>query len=224
MFNIVKIVGCKKSNTFRQILFVFSLGMLVLHLLQIGPAINSKDYIAVPGYISDMQISDSTVTKKGVRNTYQYTIHWYYEGEEYTKTQYSGSPVENVSEVWIDKDNSDVMIYSPDELSGQASMLAYISAALFVIWLIMYLKTENVEYNEDIADNVLVAGAFGTFLSLIFVLLTAISYKYYHEEGRSINDQYTGTAMLLISVISLVVCVILTILAAVETKKLSARS
>ena len=222
MFDIVKIVGCKKSNIQRQMIFALFLLLLVCFILQIGSAIYTKDYYAVPGYISDLTLYDTTYTKNGVRDHYYYIVHWYYEGEEYTEKQYSGSPVQNVSEVWIDKDNSDVMIYSPGELSETAYTYGLISVALFVIWLIMYSKAESVEYNEDVAEHVLIAGAFGTFLSLVAVLITNVVYNYYN--GKGTVEKYGATVLLLTSVVFLVVCVILTILSAVEKKRLSARS
>ena len=222
MFNIVKIVGGKKSNIRRQMIFALFLLLLVCFILQIGSAIYTKDYYAVPGYISDLTLYNTSYTRNGVRDHYYYIVHWYYEGEEYTKTQYSGFPVENVSEVWIDKDNSDVIINSPGELSKAAFTYGSISAALFVIWLIMYLKTENVEYNEDIAEDVFIDGALGTFVSLMAVLITAFVFN--HEKGGDFGGEYTGMVLLLTSVVFLVVCVILTILAAVEKKRLSAGS
>jgi len=221
--NIVKIIGCKKSNTLRQIIFVCFLIMLECQIMQMGSAIYSKDFIAVPGYISDIQLSDTTITKKGVRNTYQYTIHWNYEGKEYTKKEYSlnSTPDENISEVWINKDNSDAIIYSPNELSSQVYIFGLISVIAFVVWLFMYLKAETVKYDEEIALNVLIAGVLGIVLSLVAVAITAIAYN--EKKDGNAYQVYTSTVMLVTSIIFLIVCLILTIMAKVETKRLSSR-
>ncbi|MBE5858653.1 MAG: hypothetical protein E7301_00795 [Butyrivibrio sp.] len=188
-----------------------------------GSAIYSKDFIAVPGYISDIQLSDTTITKKGVRNTYQYTIHWNYEGKEYTKKEYSlnSTPDENISEVWINKDNSDAIIYSPNELSSQVYIFGLISVIAFVVWLFMYLKAETVKYDEEIALNVLIAGVLGIVLSLVAVAITAIAYN--EKKDGNAYQVYTSTVMLVTSIIFLIVCLILTIMAKVETKRLSSR-
>ena len=195
--------------------------MLECQLLQMGSAIYKKEYIAVPGYISDIWLYESKTGRSGVKNTYEYTIHWNYEGKEYTKKEYSlnSVPNDNISEVWIKEDNSDATIYSPGEQKRQTYIFGLISAVAFVVWIIMYLKAENAKYNEEVALDVLIASVLGAFYSLIAVIITAIAYN--HEKGRGLEEKYGATVMLLTSIFILMICLILTIMAKAETKRLS---
>ena len=83
----------------------------------------------------------------------------------------------------------------------------------------MYLKAENAKYNEEVALDVLIASALGAFYSLIAVIITAIAYN--HEKGRGLEEKYGTTVMLLTSIFILMICLILTIMAKAETKRLS---
>ena len=50
MFNIVKLLGGKKDNTMRQIVFVVFLCLLLMQVLQLGPALMSKQQVKEESY------------------------------------------------------------------------------------------------------------------------------------------------------------------------------
>ncbi len=224
MFNIVKLLGGKKDNTMRQIVFVVFLCLLLMQVLQLGPALMSKDYIPVPGYISDVNISDTRYNKISKKVTYEYTIHWTYEGQDYEKKNYSlnEKPDENISEVWIKKDNSDVMLYGSKELTRQTFMFGAMASVFFVIWLIMYKMSESIEYNEEAAENVLIAGVLGTILSAIATVITTIAFNY--EKIKGGDRLYTATVMLTTALFFLAFCIVLSVMARKETKRLAGKN
>lgn len=221
MYNIVKLIGTKKSNTKRQIVFVVFLCLLLMQILQLGSAIMSRDYISVPGYISDVNISDTGYNKITKKVTYEYTVHWTYEGQEYVKKKYSlnEKPDKNVSEVWIKKDNSDVMLYGSKELTIQTFIFGGMASIFFIIWLLMYKMSESIEYNEEVAENVLIAGVLGTIFSAIATVITTIAFN--SEKLKGGDRKYTATVMLITALFFLAFCIVLSIMARKETKRLA---
>ena len=84
-------------------------------------------------------------------------------------------PDDSISEVWINSDNSDMLIYSSDNLSRQSVYLALGGIVLFIVWLIIYKRSEKVPYNDEVAAGICV-------LLTVFFIILAIAAK--REENR----------------------------------------
>ncbi|XME02105.1 hypothetical protein QYZ88_015715 [Lachnospiraceae bacterium C1.1] len=178
MINIVKIVGEKKENGYRTILFLCAVACFFLAFLQMEPALRTRNYILVPGYISDITVTNLS-SSRGKKIKYEYLVHWFFEGQEYTKKQSSliDRPDDSISEVWISRDNTDMLIYSSDNLLKQSIYLALGGIVLFIVWLIIYKRSEKVPYNDEVAAGIFLHSLFNAFLSGFAFLISIIMYK-----------------------------------------------
>ncbi|OON85821.1 hypothetical protein BXO88_10285 [Oribacterium sp. C9] len=101
-------------------------------------------------------------------------------------------------------------------------MFGAMASVFFVIWLIMYKMSESIEYNEEAAENVLIAGVLGTILSAIATVITTIAFNY--EKIKGGDRLYTATVMLTTALFFLAFCIVLSVMARKETKRLAGKN
>ena len=92
--------------------------------------------------------------RRGAVREYTYTVHWFYEGDEYTKKFKSlDEPDEDLSYVRINEDNTDII---PGSLKGQYSgalMCFGIAAVAAVGWgIILWTDRKKVRTKDDWED------------------------------------------------------------------------
>ena len=110
------------------------------------------NYTKVNAYISDIREceSDSTI---GVRNNsprYMYTIHWFYNNEEYVEiVETSDKPNINLNCVWINEDNTDIVLSSPESKRLWAyTCLVYSVLNIIILIIVFRNKQLNCKYND----------------------------------------------------------------------------
>ena len=161
-------------NFWRRMLLVLACVFLLLAGMQIQEATASKDYIEVPGYIDDIS-SRVVLTHRGFRHKYTYTVHWTYEGDEYSKRIKTFSPPEeNLSHVRISEDNTDLSTGTLEDQHYGSLICFIISATAFFGWIALYKKDKNKTMTRDEWDSVyinswiaIVVLAIGTFFCYV---------------------------------------------------------
>ncbi len=220
MGNIIRIIGSKKQNFGRTMVFAISIMFFFLAFLQMEPAIRSRNYTSVPGYISDVTLGYMRGSR-GNRPKYDYVVHWFYEGQEYRKKQSSLTtpPDTSISEVWINSDNTDMSLYKSSNLSRQSVSFALLGVAFFAIWIVMFKRSENVPYNSDIPFDIFVHSIFIIVLDIIALLIGYASYKYAIETDN-LNQLVLSKGIIGLCVIIMISSGVLIILAKREMNRM----
>ena len=130
-------------NFVRHIFLMIAVFFAFLTIVQIHLSNVSRDYITVPGYITDVT-SERHLRRSNINEEYRYVLHWIYEGKEYTKVMNSiHKPDENISVVSINKDNTDVFMGDGEGTLESTIGLIVTSVVAFLGWLFLYLKDKD---------------------------------------------------------------------------------
>ncbi|WP_408072529.1 hypothetical protein [Butyrivibrio sp. JL13D10] len=158
-----------------MIVFLFSL----LTIMQLSSAKDFEDYIAAPAYVTDRS-SRTQLRKSGSRTLYSFTVHWFFEGNEYQKRFTDEfDPHLDLDEVHIAPDNSDMTLGSYDGSIQGSMMTMTFSAVALVIWFILFKCSKNIY--EEVKENCYMAIGMGGLMAIVggfFYYVTSTDPKY----------------------------------------------
>ena len=167
---------------------------IMLAIVQLHGAIASKDYEKVPGYISDVTY-ETVYRRRGPVREYTYTVHWFYEGEEYTKKFVAlDKPDEDLSYVRINEDNTDII---PGSLKGQYSgalMCFGVAAVAAVGWFILLWTDRKKVRTKDDWENIYIGSWLAIFLMPFGIFFSYIGMT--HEKASTADYAMRGLLIL----------------------------
>ena len=195
MNKIVRFLGQKKESRARATVLACAFGFLLMGIIQFEFAHFALDYTEVPAYITDVS-GRKRLQRFGSTTEYTYTVHYFYNGNEYSMQQRSGDrPGRDISTAWVAEDNSDVTIYSPHSMDVTAMIILLLGFALFALWVVLYKRAELTNYsNMKIASDVAI-------VSFIIVAGSAFSvvvliYCYFNLSSNAANKLMHLTLLL----------------------------
>ena len=142
MNKIVRLCGQKELSRLRAGVLAVAFGCLLLGIVQFELAYFAHDYMEVPAYITDVS-GEKHLHRSGSRTEYTYTVHYFFNGNEYSARQISGDrPDRDISTAWVAEDNSDVTIYSPHSMDVTALVLMLLGIPAFALWAVLYKRAE----------------------------------------------------------------------------------
>lgn len=197
---------CNHRHLYRRMCLIIAALFLSFAINDFHTSEIVKDYISVPGYITDVE-SFTTYRRLRQVTEYKYTVHWLYDGEEYTKKITAiEEPDRNLSTVRINADNTDMtMGNSKDIRKGAFGSLTF-SIMLFIVWLFFY-KMDKKRHNisRDEWSSIYYTSLVSSVVMFIGVIYSAvIAFK---AEGKIM--QSTMTTLFLVSVFAFVLSVII---------------
>lgn len=164
----------------------------------------TKKYICVPGWISDVETTSEFVKgRKTVR--YNYVIHWYMDGEFYSRQVEKAMqpPDETISEVWADINHENALPSSPTEIEKEAFIDFIVAAGLGIIGLLLYRSSdESLNIRKETWETLYYSGIVGFIIMLggAALMLTIIC-------TESNLESYTRTILTDLLVIFLIMAV-----------------
>jgi len=186
---------------------------LILAALALVFAINDfhtaevvTDYISVPGYLTDVE-SFTTYRRLRQVTEYKYTVHWLYDGEEYTKRITAiEKPDLHLSTVRINADNTDMTMGNSKDIRISAFGSLAVSILLFIVWLFFY-KMDKKRHNisRDEWSSIYYTSLVSSVVMLIGVIYSSVIV--FKVEGKTM--QSSMTTLLLVSVFAFVLSVII---------------
>ena len=124
----------------------FALFMVFIGIANMQGSYESRDFICVPGYVTDITGSRHFSSKQ-VRTEYSCTINYtFIDGYDYSCTQ-SGlleRPDEHLTEVWVSPDNSEVHMSSPKSAFTSSIIDFLIAIVFFVLTIPLYIRYKRI--------------------------------------------------------------------------------
>lgn len=218
MHKIVRFLGQKKFSAFRIIIVTVAVFLAFFAFVQAGIAIFAHDYTEVPAYITDVS-SRARIRKFGPQSTYTYTVHYEFDGQEYTSSQMSGDkPPSDISRAWVSDDNEEVTIYSPYSMNMTVIIMLSVSVILFIIWGVLYKRAA---FSDKLPSDIAVGVAIGSFsvtvVAAIFIAITAYCIKEISTKRVSL---FVNSSLCVFSVLAFVISLSVGILAIKDTRYL----
>ncbi|WP_035765594.1 hypothetical protein [Butyrivibrio sp. NC2002] len=187
MRKLVQLIARKKWNPLSKFIAVFTMFFCFVGFLSLSTSYVTRDYQSVPAYISDITAHE-VWRKQGPRTEYEYKVHWIYEGQEYTKqmSDIGDKPNEQLSEVWINSDNTDMVINNSFNLKKEGCLYLVVSVVLFVVWVVLLKKSKDREY-VDLKrwERLFLGGCLLSVLSLIGTIYSFFILKSVKNSGSS---------------------------------------
>lgn len=146
----------------------FALFMLFIGILNYQGASYSKNFIRVPGYITDVKSTRRYVSKH-FRTEYSCVIHYTFTDGKMYYTKQDGlvdKPNENLSKVWVCRDNEEVHMFSPKS-SLSSSMYNFMLAGLLFLISIPLFILHKKKYPRLSADELEDASIIGMIMSFV---------------------------------------------------------
>jgi hypothetical protein len=150
----------------------FALFMLFIGIFNYQGASYSKDFIRVPGYITDVK-STRRYAGKRIRTEYSCTIHYTFtDGKDYYCEEEGliEKPDENLSKVWVSRDNKDVHMYSSKSALTSSMHNFMLSGVLFLVTIPLFIIHKK-KYPRPSAEELEDASIIGTIFAFIGVAL-----------------------------------------------------
>ncbi|MBE5858654.1 MAG: hypothetical protein E7301_00800 [Butyrivibrio sp.] len=176
MDKLLTIIAEKEKNIYRIYLITIAIFFGFVSIIMFYTGIRTNDYEPVPAYISDIT-SREVLRKQGIRTEYDYIVHWIYDGKEYHRTLRNQitEPDQNLSEVWINEDNTDMSVSESDSSLKSAVSLILIAIICFLLWLQLFRKAKKIipvskekwESMYTLTKLVLIIGLVGVIYSFI---------------------------------------------------------
>lgn len=145
------------------LIWFFSVFFLLIGFFNAHSFILTKEYISVPGWISDVETTSKFV--KGRKTArYNYIIHWYMDGELYSRQVEKAiqPPDETISEVWADVNHDSAIASSPKEIEKEAFFDFIIAISLGMIGLLLYKSSnESLNIRKETWETIYYSGIVG---------------------------------------------------------------
>jgi len=191
---------------FRRMCLILAALALVFTINDFHTAEIVNDYISVPGYLTDVE-SFTTYRRLRQVTEYKYTVHWLYDGEEYTKRITAiEKPDLDLSTVRINADNTDMTMGNSKDIRISAFGSLAVSILLFIVWLFFY-KMDKKRHNisRDEWSSIYYTSLVSSVVMLIGVIYSSVIV--FKVEGKTM--QSSMTTLLLVSVFAFVLSVII---------------
>lgn len=152
-------------NRLSVILCFFSAFSIIIGFLNAHSSVLMKDYVCVPGWISDVETT-SVYKKGGQQIRYHYVIHWYADGEYYSRqvNEAMNAPDDSISEVWADPHNETAIASDPKESKKEALFQFTLAILLSVTALICQKNQMTVCRSQEIPGKTSILMPFFFFL------------------------------------------------------------
>ncbi|MCR4691608.1 MAG: hypothetical protein K5739_09715 [Lachnospiraceae bacterium] len=173
--------------------------------------IESRDYIIVPGYITDVTTT-KTFASKSIRNEYGCTIHYTFNGKSYSYridhmlTKYEEGPWD----VSISPDNGDIKLASLESLRKEVILDLVLGLIFLALTIFFYFKQRKKGGpTEEELSNRFGMGVILGICTLIFIpFLWWVAKVDYKASGKF---DYGDVDILVADILVFVICVIVAI-------------
>ena len=136
------------------ILLLHAMFFLILGIASLYESKKMERYIEVPAYISDVHRVSRRIGKSST-SEYEFTINYYYNGEEYSKRSNDSIPPDTLSNVWMDPQTMNISRGGKEEFYisgwvfiGLACLFVIDSIVVFIIFAIMEHKNKTKCYSN----------------------------------------------------------------------------
>lgn len=191
----------------------FALFMLFIGVLNYQGAQYSKNFKCVPGYITDVKSTRRYVSKH-FRTEYSCVIHYTFTDGKMYYTKQDGlvdKPNENLSKVWVSRDNEEVHMFSPKSSLSSSMYNFMLAGLLFLISIPLFIlhKKKYPRLSYDELEDASIIGMIMSFVGGIVAVLNinAVIGNFIRHESIEYFNLDIFVVGLLITVVSIIVVV-----------------